>query len=152
MKMFILLAAMALPTAAYAADQVSIDSIVQIERTIPGVNGKPKVVREDPKTVTPGQKVVFTLAYKNKGSTPASDFTITNPIPSSVEFVSADSADASYSVDGGKSWGSLASLKVKGANGVRPATPSDVTAVRWVLSKPIPAGGNGQVSFSGVVR
>lgn len=150
MKMLILLAAIAMPTAAFA--QVSIDSIVQVERTIPMANGQVKVVREDPKLVTPGQKIVFTLSYKNKGSTPASDFTITNPIPSSVEFLAAETAGASYSVDGGKSWGPINALKVKDAKGVRAASAADVTAVRWVMTKPIPAGGAGQVSFRGVVR
>jgi uncharacterized repeat protein (TIGR01451 family) len=152
MKMFIFLAALALPAAAMAAD-VTIDSTVKVERVIKAADGTTKIALQEPKVVTPGEKVVFTLSYKNTGSMPASDFTITNPIPASVEFVSADSAaDATYSVDGGKTFAKMPALKVKGANGIRAAGPADITVVRWVLSKPIPAGANGQVSFRGVVR
>jgi hypothetical protein len=42
------------------------------------------------------------------------------------------------SVDAGKSWGPLAKLTVRGADGApRPAQGSDVTHLRWKLGKPV---------------
>jgi hypothetical protein len=57
------------------------------------------------------------------------------------------------SVDAGKSWGALASLKVKGADGKpRAAQGSDVTHVRWKLRDPVRAGEQGSVSYRAVLE
>ena len=153
MKMFVAAIAFLLPAAALAAEPVSLSSHVSVERVKPGPGGKPVVVREEPKLVTPGDKLVFDLSYKNGGTQPATGFVITNPIPPAVAFAGTESAGAVYSVDGGKSWGPLASLRVPTADGkTRPATANDVTHVRWSFAKAIPAGAGGQVSFRGVVK
>lgn len=153
MKILLFLLAFLAPVPALAADNVALASEVFVERTVTDANGKPSVVREEPKLVTPGDKLVFVLTYKNAGATPADSFVVTNPIPASVTFVASDSPGADYSVDGGKSWGSLAALKVKDANGsLRGATATDVTHVRWVFDKAIPVGGTGKLSFRGIVR
>jgi hypothetical protein len=56
-------------------------------------------------------------------------------------------------VDGGKTWGPLASLKVALADGSsRAALASDVTHIRWSLGRPIAAGSGGELSFRGVVE
>lgn len=153
MKSLLIIASLFVSTAAMAADKVALASKVFVERQVTAADGKQKIVREDPKLVTPGEKLLFILDYKNEGAAPADKFVVTNPIPSSVTFVASDAAGADYSVDGGKSWGSLASLKVKAADGsLRPANASDVTHVRWVFAKAIPVGGTGSLSFRGVVR
>lgn len=153
MKILLFIAALLAPASAIAADNVALDSAVYVERTITGADGKARVIREEPKLVTPGEKLVFVLSYKNAAATAADAFVVTNPIPASVVFVSSDAAGADYSVDGAKSWGNLAALKVKGADGsLRPAAASDITHVRWVFAKAIPAGATGTLSFRGVVK
>lgn len=138
---------------AFAADDVALSSAVFVERSVTAADGKTSVVREEPKLVTPGDKLVFVLTYKNAGTAPADSFVVTNPIPTSVSFVASDSPGADFSVDGGKSWGTLAALKVKAADGsARAATPSDTTHVRWAFAKAIPVGGAGKLSFRGIVR
>ena len=150
--LFFILAFLA-PVPALAADDVALDSAVFVERSVTGADGKQSVVREEPKLVTPGDKLVFVLSYKNAGSAPAESFVVTNPIPASVSFVASDSPGADFSVDGGKSWGALSALKVKGADGkLRAAAASDITHVRWAFAKAIPVGGTGKLSFRGVVR
>lgn len=153
MKIWFALFALLAPVAASAADNVSLTSKVLVEKIKPGPDGKPVTVREEPGVVTPGDRLVVVLHYRNGGSEPATGFTLTNPIPASVAFTGTDDSSASVSVDGGKSWGSLQTLKVVAADGTsRPAVAADVTHIRWSLRQPIAAGSSGELSFHGVVE
>lgn len=153
MKIWFALLALLAPVVAMAADNVSLTSKVYVERTKPGADGKPVTVREEPGVVTPGDRLAFVLRYRNAGPQPATGFTLTNPIPAAVAFTGTDDSSASVSVDGGKSWGALAALKVVAADGTsRPAVAADVTHVRWSFSQPIAAGSGGELSFRGVVE
>ncbi len=141
------------PVAALAANDVSVVSETFVEKTIVQPGAKPKVVLVKQKSAPPGAKLVFTHSYRNGGKAPAVGFTMTNPIPSGVDYLGSDDASASVSVDGGKTFGPLALAKVRGANGaLRAATPEDVTHVRWALKTAIPAGGAGKFSYRGVVK
>lgn len=153
MKFFIATLALATaPAAALAAQNVSLDSEVLVERVKTDAQGKRVVTLEAPKVVTPGDRLVFALSYRNGGAQPAADFVVSNPIPSAVAFDGAEGA-ADVSVDGGKSWGRLAALKVRQADGTfRPAVAADVTDVRWAFTQAIPAGGSGKLNFRGIVK
>ena len=65
---------------------------------------------------------------------------------------------ATLVVDGGKSWGKLADLKVSvaGKDGaaatLRAAAAEDVTHVRWIFAKPIAPGAEGTISYRGMVK
>lgn len=108
---------------------------------------------EAPGVVTPGDRLMFVLHYRNAGSTPATDFVVTNPIPELVSFNGSESAGAVYSVDGGRNWGALAALTMANPDGSRrAATPADVTYVRWRFAQAIPAGQSGELRFRGVVK
>ena len=153
MKALLFIIALCASTMAVAADKVALDSKVFVERQVTSAQGKTSVVREDPNLVVPGEKLVFVLKYKNEGAAPAANFVVTNPIPQAVTFVASDAAGAEYSVDGGKIWGALAALKVKAADGsIKSAAAGDITHIRWTFAKAIPVGGEGVLSFRGVVR
>jgi uncharacterized repeat protein (TIGR01451 family) len=153
MKIWLALFALLAPAAVSAAGNVSLTSQVLVERVKPGPDGKPVTVREEPNVVTPGDRLVVVLSYRNGGAQPATGFTLTNPIPASVAFTGTDDKSASVSVDGGKSWGALSSLKVVAADGTsRPAVAADVTHIRWSFGQPIAAGSGGELSFRGVVE
>ena len=153
MKKFLALLALTASSPAWAADNVSLTSEVLVEHVKQQADGSSEVVREEPKVVTPGDKLVFLLSYRNGGAEPATGFVVTNPIPASVAFTGGESEGAMVSIDGGKTWGALASLKVANADGSsRPATPADVTHIRWSFAQPIAAGRAGQLSFRGVVK
>jgi uncharacterized repeat protein (TIGR01451 family) len=153
MKILLALFALLAPVAASAANDVSLTSKVFVERVKTGADGKPVTVREEPGVVTPGDRLVFVLGYRNGGAQPATGFTLTNPIPPSVAFTGSDDSGAAVSVDGGKSWGILASLKVVQADGTsRPAVAADVTHIRWSFDRPIAAGTGGELSFRGTVE
>ena len=156
------LAAYAAPANAQTADaaRVVLISDAMIERVEIGPDGKEKSALKNPSEViiTPGDRVVFTLKYKNQGALPANAFRATNPMPAPVQFISAVEEWAEVSVDGGKVWGKLADLKVraKSSDGltdiVRTAAVEDVTHVRWVFTNAIPPGGEGTLSYRGVVK
>jgi uncharacterized repeat protein (TIGR01451 family) len=153
LKISLAIAALVAPAAAFAADNVSLSSQVFVERVKPGPDGKPAVVREAPRVVTPGDRLVFELSYRNDGAQPATSFALTDPIPASVAFTGTDSPGATFSIDGGRSWGPLASLRVALPDGKsRPASAADVTHIRWSLAQAIPARGSGKLSFRGVVK
>lgn len=150
----LLFTAMALFAAppALAADDMTLKSDVFVARDVKDAAGKTTMRLEPPKLVTPGDRLVFVLDYKNQGTAPATGFTVTNPVPAAVSYTDA-STGAVVSADGGKSWGQLAALKVLGADGQpRAATAADVTHIRWTLAQAVPAGQGGKLQFRGVVR
>ncbi len=148
-----LLAALAAPAQAFAANQVALDNSVFVERISTDAAGKERVLLEEPKVVVPGDRLVFVLNYHNSGNQPADKFVITNPLPSAVRFADAGDAQPIVSVDGGHAWGALADLTVLQPDGTRrPAQASDVTHIRWAFQKPIPVGGSGKLMFRGIVK
>lgn len=99
-------------------------------------------------TVTPGDRLIYVLGYRNIGRQPASDFVIINPLPQSLIFDGEETTGAEMSVDGGTTWGALPQLKVRRPDGTpRPAARADVTHIRWRIPGTIAAGSAGQVTF-----
>ena len=152
MRFLLLLIAILAPIQAFAANNVTLSSMVLLERTVSDSAGRNRIVLEEPKTVTPGDRLVFILAYRNAGHVPASDFIVTNPLPAAVAF-QGGAEGAQVSIDGGKSWGALPTLRIHESDGHwRSARPEDVTHLRWALKQAIPAGAQGKLSFRGIVR
>lgn len=151
-RLILALFALSAPAVALAANDVALTSAMFVEKSVPQTGGPTKVTLEQPKSVPPGAKLVFVLSYRNQGKTPATNFTVTNPIPNGVAFDSTADAGASYSVDGGKTWGPLTTLRVQAGATSRAALPDDVTHIRWILKNPIPVGGTGKLSFRGFVK
>ena len=154
MKYLLPLLALVTATAARAApSDVTLTNQVFVEHVRVDAQGHRNVTLDPPQVVTPGDHLLFVLTYRNGGAEPATGFAVTNPIPSAVAFERSDDASAVVSVDGGQSWGPLASLTVAQPDGSRrPAVAADVTHVRWAFSQPIPAGGQGRLSFRGIVK
>lgn len=152
-KLLLMTFALLVPVAASAADEVALSSTVFVERDVTDTTGRKRTVLEEPKAVTPGDRLIFLLRYRNMGATPASDFVVTNPMPPAVAYQGTPDAAALVSIDGGRSWGQLGQLRVTERDGnVRGARPEDVTHVRWALKSAIPVGTTGKLSFRGVVR
>ena len=153
MKTLLPLLALCAATAAEAQNQVTLNNQVFVEHVRVDAQGHRTVALDPPQVVTPGDHLVFVLTYRNGGQQPATGFAVTNPIPPAVAFERSDDASAVVSVDGGHSWGALASLTVAQPDGSRrPAVAADVTHVRWAFSQAIPAGAEGRLSFRGIVR
>lgn len=152
MRALLFVIAMLVPGIALAANNVTLSSAVFLEKTVADSSGRARIILEAPTVVTPGDRLVFILNYRNAGSAPAGNFIVTNPLPAAVAYLgSGDSAQVS--TDGGRSWGTLPTLKIRETDGRwRSARAEDVTHVRWALKQTIAAGAQGKLSFRGVVR
>lgn len=136
---------------ALAAPQVSLQGDVKLEKTVVE-NGTTTRTLVAPQKVVPGDKLVFSTAYRNNGTSAVDHFVVTNPLPKGVAYAAEGADAAEVSVDGGKSWGAIGSLTVAdGKGGQRPAQASDVTHVRWTVAVIAP-GATGAVSYRAVVR
>jgi hypothetical protein len=158
MRILSLLSLVAVPAVAFAQSApspVSIVSKVEAVTFVTDANGVKKRVLVEPKIVTPGQPLVVWLTYRNNGKAAATSFVINNKVPNNTDFTGfgEGSGWGAVSVDGGKTFGPLATLKVTGKDGkARAASARDATHLRWTFAKPIPAGTGGLLSFYGVVQ
>ena len=139
------------PKAALAQPgQVGLQGDVKLEKTVTE-NGKTEKVLADTKVVVPGDRLLST-SFVNNGATPVEQFVVTNPLPSAVVLAPESAAGLDVSVDGGKTYGRLADLKVADGNGgQRAAEATDVTHVRWIIPTIAPRQ-QGKVEFYAIVR
>ncbi len=115
----------------------------------------------EPGKMVPGDEVVYTISYVNKGPRPAERVAIVNPVPQHTKFragsVEGANTEIAYSADGGKTFAAPEKLTVvardaKGVPVTRPAIATDITHVRWTLREPLAPGANGYVRFRAVIE
>ena len=146
--------ALAMTAAAQAQTApVTLTTDIAVVRTTTDAAGKAVETYAKPDVVTPGDRLRFTVQFRNTGTAPATRFVITNPLPPQVTLETlTDGADATVSVDGGKTFKTLATLRVTDAAGMaRPATLSDVTHLRWTVAT-VPPGTAGARRFFARVK
>lgn len=104
-----------------------------------------------------GDTVLISIRCKNKGSL-LRHIVITQPIPDAVlytddQVVAKIPPDTTvlYSIDRGRSFSTLDRLTVRQPQ-ARPATPADVTHIRWVHDAPLRSDRNIIFAFQAVVR
>lgn len=138
---------------AAAPGPIQLDTAVYQDVQVKGPDGKVTTKRQAPKNVVPGDEVIYEMTYTSSAKTAASNVVIDNPIPSQLTFIKVEGTPATaVSIDGGKTFGPLAELKVKLPDGTtRPAQPSDVTSVRWVIATIAP-GGKGKIAYHARVK
>jgi hypothetical protein len=136
------IAALAIAHAATAQPSVAVDSAVFVERSDPE-SGR---VLEPGQQFSRGDRLVYVMRWERTGGN--GGFTLTNPLPRTVYYQGSAHEGEEVSVDGGRTWGALGNLQLRG----RLATPEDVTHVRWHIAPPQAARGNGRIAYSAVVR
>ena len=144
----------AVPTALLAQDapRVEVAGFVMAEQVTTDDAGQGTVELVEPKVVVPGDRLLLGVRFTNGSTEPVENFVVTNPLPAAVSYASDADPALEVSVDGGLTWGQLASLEVIDGDGNRSAAgPADVTIVRWTLAAIAP-GETGQVSFPVFVR
>lgn len=130
---------------------VSLVGSVKLVKTIAD-KGTTKVTLEEPKIVVPGDRLLFSTSYANKSAQKVENFIVTNPVPAAVRVADESAGTLLVSVDGGKSYDALATLTVKGADGVmRPAAAQDITHIRWTVPSIAPSA-SGKVEYYAIVR
>jgi uncharacterized repeat protein (TIGR01451 family) len=138
--------------AGVAQAAVELEAVAMTEVTTTNEAGQEVTTRMEAGKVVPGDEVIYTITFANRGTEPAADVVITNPIPDHMVFTqvedSPQGANVSMSADGGALYGAPRSLTITDAKGIkRPAKASDFTHVRWTFQNPLEPGAEGSVSF-----
>ncbi len=147
-----------LPCAVFAAgENIRFESKAEIEVQVVNSQGQKELVRQQATIVVPGTQVIYTNSYTNLGSEPAEKLAITNPVPANMDFIAGsaqlDSAETTYSVDGGQNYNTPDNLTVTEADGTnRLAAAKDYTHIRWKLLKPLKPGEQGQVEYRALLK
>ena len=152
--MILSIAAVVLVAPAPSQSPLEVTSRIMVEQQVASPDGTSSKVLVAPKKVVPGDRVTFVLAYRNTGTQPIADLVLADPLPRDIAYraAGADSPPPELSVDG-QTFGTLAALRVRVPGAAeRPATLDDISTVRWRLTRPVPAGGHGQLSFHGIVK
>ncbi len=131
-----------LATPAQASPNVAIDSAIFVEHR----QSDTLHLIATTSDLNRGDKVVTIVRWYRLGGD--GSFVITNPLPRTISYQKSSRPEETVSVDGGKTWGRLGTLRV----GSRLASPEDVTHIRWRISASHSARGNGQIAYSGIVR
>lgn len=141
------------PVWALAADKnISFSSSAEVERTKTNIKGEEVRVREPAELVEPGEVVIYTNVFSNRGTEPADELVINNPIPEDTEYLGGSATETGYflafSTDKGKSFGEPAMLTVPDdKGGKRTAEPKDYTDIRWTMQTPLSPSATGVVEF-----
>ncbi|RME85998.1 MAG: DUF11 domain-containing protein [Zetaproteobacteria bacterium] len=110
-----------------------------------------------PKSVVPGDVIVYRVRFANKGDKPAEDVVVTDPLPKGVVYIpgSATHPEAELLVSAdGKRFAPEGKLFVRDekTGKKRPARPEEIRALRWKLKKPLAPGAEGRFVFKAKVR
>lgn len=102
--------------------------------------------------VTPGEKIVYTVAFTNDSAEPATDIVLAMPVPVDVRFLEGtadkDGAIVRYSVDGGETFIERSALVLPAVGGgTRSANSDDITHIQWSIAGPVPVGASDKISF-----
>jgi uncharacterized repeat protein (TIGR01451 family) len=153
--------ALLMPASAWTQQKGAIElkSVAEVEVTQTNARGEKEIKRVDAgkANVVPGDIIIFSTYYTNISNKTAGNVIITNPVPEHMLYMerSAEGKGSTieFSVNGGKSYGTLDKLNVTDASGKsRKAVASDYTHIKWTVSKPVAPGGKGDVSFKAKLK
>jgi uncharacterized repeat protein (TIGR01451 family) len=145
------------PAAVQADGDIVVQSIAETEVEVTNKAGRKEKKRQPVTLAVPGSQVIYITRFTNKGTKPAGNVVINNPIPENTVFVGGSAFGAStaitYSVDGGKSYDLSNKLTKKIPGGTeRPATSSDYTHIRWRYVGELAPGKRGEVGFRVIIK
>ncbi len=146
------LAAFATPAfAEIIARQVVEQEIVQ-----KNANGTVSLERIEAGKVAPGEEVIYSVRFRNDSAEPAGDLVMVMPVPEEVAYVEGSTGGepsiVTFSADGGRSYLTRGKLTVRIDGVERPATGDEITHVKWKLTQPVAANGEGEVFYRAVLK
>ena len=159
LHLIVFMALIFISTSVWAKPEITL-SVTSEKEIIEMNQGKKNVKRVPAKEIEPGQVLIFTLKYSNKGDEAATKVVFDNPIPKETVYEMGSAAgsgsDITFSINGGKDYKKPTFLmyEVKGTDGKavkRKASPDLYTNVRWVIST-VPPGSDGELSFRAKVK
>ncbi len=140
---------------AWSQGTLEVQTTVQKEAVMTNEDGEQVTELVPAETVVPGERVIYTITFRNTGEDPADDVVITNPISEELTYVLGSAfgpgMDLQFSVDG-QSFAAADELTVVEDGETRLATPEDYTHIRWVMQSDLSAGAQGTVRFSALLK
>ena len=133
------------------AAPVSVANSVYVEREVSIGKGTSVRVLEPARIMRRGDRLVYVVSWRAPQAR-GEHLTITNPLPRTIAYERSAGGDEDVSIDGGCSWGKLATLRIRNGAVWRYATPQDVTHIRWNVSPQLALAGSGRLTWSGIVR
>lgn len=125
---------------------------VEKEITVQQADGTVATKLVSASEVTPGEKIVYTVAYTNDSAEPATDIVLAMPVPADVRFLEGSAnkpgAIVMYSVDGGDSFVERSALVLPAVGGgTRAASSDDITHIQWRIAGPVLVGTSDEIAF-----
>ncbi|MCH8116701.1 MAG: DUF11 domain-containing protein [Proteobacteria bacterium] len=152
---FITMAVLSLAAHAQERGHLNVQTVVQKEEVIVNDAGETETRLVAADIVVPGERVVYTITFRNVGEEPADNVVITNPIDDSLTYVDGSAfgpgMDIQFSVDGGVVFAPADDLTVTEDGVERPAVAADFTHVRWVMQNELAVGAQGTARFTTVL-
>ena len=150
--LILLLSAVTAHAIAQEQGHLNVTTVVQKEEVTVNEAGEADTHLVAAATVIPGDRVVYTITFRNISEDVAENVVITNPIDDSLTYVEGSAfgpgTDIEFSVDGGQSFAARDTLTVEEDGGTRPAEAKDFTHIRWVMKQDLPVGAQGMARFS----
>lgn len=147
------------PLLAFAKPEIVIN-IISEKEVVVEEKGKQITKKVLAKDIEPGEELIFTITYKNKGDEIAKNVAIKNPVPEGAVYV-VDSAkgknsDITFSIDNGKTFKkpSLLTYEHSNASGKRvrsKASYEQYSHVQWLVKEVLP-NSEGSLTFKVKVK
>jgi len=151
-RISILVISAAVLASGVSASALTATQKVEKEITVQQADGTVSTKRVSAAEVTPGEKIVYTVAFTNDSTEAATDIVLAMPVPSDVRYLegSADRSGAivRYSADGGTSFVERDALVLPAVGGgTRAASSDDITHIQWRIAGPVQVGTRDEIAF-----
>ncbi len=118
-------------------------------------NGKREISFVEPKTVIPGDIILYTIEVENTSDKSASNIVIDNPLPNNSYYrdgtAAGDNTEIQFSVDG-RSYATADKLTVDVDGVTRTAGAKDYKSIRWIYTRDLQPGEKKSVSFKTEIK
>lgn len=155
--MFIILMSTALAPVSAMAEEGAIKLTNKAMKQVITVNdkGEREIKFVEPKTVIPGDVILYTIEFENVSTHSASNIVIDDPMPNNSYYrdgsASGANTDIRFTTDGSK-YDVAENLFVTEAGKKRLATAKDYTGIRWVYKAQLKPGEKQSVSFKTQIK
>lgn len=108
-------------------------------------------------TVIPGDQIVYTITFANKGKEMVNNINIVDPIPEQMRYVGGSAfglgTEITFSADDGESFATPDDVMVVDTNGKRHlASPAQYTHIRWAFKNALEPSTQAYAQFKAVLK
>ncbi|MEE9379929.1 MAG: hypothetical protein V3V03_00855 [Hyphomonadaceae bacterium] len=140
---------------AYASGLTATQTVQRMQVS-EGIDGSEQISFVEADTVTPGDRVLYSIDYTNESVDPIDNVKLVMPVPTEVAYVensaTGEGASIAFSVDGGTSFAPRGELTVSVDGASRIALAEEITHIKWTFESDISPGGAGDVSYLGLLK